>query len=161
MYFFTSINTSLTLFTYTLQKGKTMKKIILAMAILFMSASTLHAAGNQYALRHANPMPNLMRIAIKNADLLGVNEKQMTALKAWSDTHKPKMQEMVKKVISEEKMLNEKALTSDADTVKAAEEMLETRKQIIAMKTKCNANLKTILTKKQYANVITIYRSVR
>ena len=68
-----------------------MKKIILAMAILFMSVSTLNAAGGQYALKHANPMPNLMRIAIKNADLLGVDAKQMTALKAWSETNKPKM----------------------------------------------------------------------
>ena len=137
-----------------------MKKIIIAMTIILMSLSTLHAS-NQYALRHANPMPNLMRIAIGNADLLGVDEKQMTALKAWSDTNKPKMQEMVKKVMGEEKMLLEKALTSDADTAKEAEVMLETRKQIIAMKTKCNANLKTILTKKQYADVITIYNSVR
>ena len=59
------------------------------------------------------------------------------------------------------KCLHEKALTSDANTAKEAETMLETRKTIIAMKTKCNANLKTILTKKQYANVITIYKSVR
>lgn len=129
--------------------------------MLFMAVSTLPATGNQYALEHANPMPNLMRIAIKNADLLGIDEKQMTALKAWSDTNKPKMQQMVKKVMSEEKMLLEKALTSDADTSKEAEVMLETRKQIIAMKTRCNANLKTILTKKQYTDVITIYRSVR
>lgn len=137
-----------------------MKKIILIMTILFMSLSTVNAKNN-CALKHANPMPNLMRIAIKNADILGVDKKQMEALKAWSDTKKPEMKKMVKKIISEEKMLNEKALTSDADTVKAAEAMIETRKQIIDMKTKCNANLKTILTKKQYADVITIYRSVR
>ena len=126
-----------------------------------MSFSTLYAAGNQSALKHANPMPNLMRIAIKNADLLGVDAKQMVALKAWSDTNKPKMKMMVKKVMMEEKMLEENALTTDNDSVKEAEVMLETRKMIIAMKARCNANLKTILTKKQYAQVVTIYRSVR
>ena len=68
---------------------------------------------------------------------------------------------MVKKVMSEEKMLAENALTTDNDSVKDAEDMLETRKTIIAMKAKCNANLKTILTPKQYAQVVTIYRSVR
>ena len=130
------------------------------MTIIFMSLSTLQA-GNKCALKHANPMPNLMRIAIKNADILAVDTKQMEALKAWSDTKKPEMQKMVKKVINQEKMLHEKALTSDEDTSKEAEAMLETRKEIIAMKTKCNANLKTILSKKQYAQVITIYRSVR
>ena len=138
-----------------------MKKIILAMTILMMSLSTVHAAGNQLALKHANPMPNLMRIAIKNADTLAIDKKQMIALKAWSDTNKPKMQQMVKKVMSEEKMLLENALSTDNDSVKDAEVMLETRKSIIAMKAKCNANLKTILTPKQYTQVVTIYKSVQ
>ena len=131
------------------------------MTLILMSLTTTHAAGNQYALKHANPMPNLMRIAIKNADILGIDAKQMVALKAWSDTNKPQMKKMVQKVMSEEKMLLENALTTDNDSVKEATVMLETRKEIIAMKTKCKANLKIILTEKQYANVIKIYRSVR
>ena len=44
-----------------------MKKIILAITIILMSFSTVQASGGQHALKHANPMPNLMRIAIKNA----------------------------------------------------------------------------------------------
>lgn len=138
-----------------------MNKILLAITLILMSLSTVEASGGKYALKHANPMPNLMRIAINNADLLGVDAKQMVALEAWSDTNKPKMQQMVKKVMMEEKMLLENALTTDKDSVKEAEVMLETRKTIIAMKAACNANLKTILTQKQYANVIAIYRSVR
>jgi len=138
-----------------------MKKILLALTLVLMSFTTVHAAGNQFALKHANPLPNLMRIAINNADILGVDAKQMVALKAWSDTNKPKMMEMVKKVMAEEKMLLENALTTDNDSVKEAAVMLETRKQIIDMKAKCNTNLKTILTPKQYKQVVTIYRSVR
>lgn len=131
------------------------------MTLILMSLSTVQVAGGQSALKHANPMPNLMRIAIKNADILGVNKEQMVALKAWSTTNKPKMQQMVKKVMSEEKMLLENALTTENDSVKDAAVMLETRKTIIAMKARCNANLKTILNKKQYEQVVTIYRSVR
>ena len=138
-----------------------MKKIILAMTLILMSLTTTHAAGNKYAMKHANPMPNLMRIAIKNADILGIDAKQMVMLKAWSDTNKPKMKMMVKKVMHEEKMLLENALTTDNDSVKEAAVMLETRKEIIAMKTACKSNLKTILTEKQFADVIKIYRSVR
>ncbi len=63
--------------------------------------------------------------------------------------------------MTEEKMLHEKALDTDVDTVKEAEVMLETRKNIIAMKTKCRTTLKGILTPKQYADVITIYKSVQ
>ena len=50
-----------------------MKKMILALTLLLMSVPTLQAS-NQHALKHANPMPNLMRIAIKNANLLGVDK---------------------------------------------------------------------------------------
>ncbi|CAA6810826.1 MAG: Unknown protein [uncultured Sulfurovum sp.] len=138
-----------------------MKKIILAITIVLMSLSATHAQGNKFALKHANPMPNLMRIAIKNADILGIDAKQMVALKAWSDTNKPQMKKMVQKVMSEEKMLLENALATDNDSVKEAETMLETRKQIIAMKTKCRTNMKSILTKEQYDKVVNIYRSVR
>lgn len=143
-----------------------MKKIIIAMTLILMSFSSLHAMNmgmgmNKHALKHANPMPNLMRIAIKNADLLGIDQKQMTALKAWSDTNKPKMKQMIQQVMHEEAMLLENALTTDNDSVKEAEVMLETRKKIIEMKANCNTNLKSILTKKQYQQVVNIYRSVR
>jgi hypothetical protein len=143
-----------------------MKKIIIAITLILMSFTSLHAMNmgmgmNKQALKHANPMPNLMRIAIQNADLLGIDQKQMTALRAWSDTNKPKMKQMVQKVMHEEAMLLENALTTDNDSVKEAEVMLETRKKIIEMKARCNANLKTILTKKQYQQVVNIYRSVR
>ena len=141
-----------------------MKKILIAITLILMSFSSLHAMNmgmQKHALKHANPMPNLMRIAIKNADILGIDAKQMTALRAWSDTNKPKMMKMVKKVMHEEAMLLENALTTDNDPVKEAEVMLETRKKIIEMKANCLANLKTILTKEQYQNVVNIYRSVR
>ena len=39
--------------------------------------------------------------------------------------------------------------------------MPEARRKIIEMKTKCNTNLKTILTTQQYADVISICKSVR
>jgi len=134
-----------------------MKKILLALTILIMSISTLQA--NKAALAHANPMPNLMRIAVGNAELLNINEEQMKAIKTWIKTEKPKMKKLIMKVMEEEKMLMDKALNTDEDTVKLAETMLETRKQIIAKKTKCRVTLKGILTKEQYANVVKIYKS--
>jgi hypothetical protein len=125
-----------------------------------MSFTTLQA-NNQYVLQHANPMPNLMRIAIQNASILEIDDKQMASLKTWVKKNKPVMQEMVKKVMSEEKMLHEKALDTDTDTTKEVEAMLETRKNIIAIKANCRVTLKSILTPKQYANVITIYKSAQ
>ena len=141
-----------------------MKKIIIAITLIMISFSTLHAmkgSMHRHALKHANPMPNLMRIAVGNADLLGINAEQMKSLQQWINTNKPAMKQMIHKVMYEEKMLLEHALTDDTDTLKKAEVMLETRKQIIEMKTKCRAYLKNVLTKEQYANVVQIYRSVR
>jgi hypothetical protein len=139
-----------------------MKKIMIAIMLLFISFSTLHAINgpmNPMALKHANPMPNLMRIAIGNADLLGINAEQMKSLQEWVNTNKAKMKQMVQKIMLEENLLLEEALTTDTDTMKKAESILETRKQIMEIKTKCRAHLRTVLTKEQYANVIKIYRS--
>ncbi|CAA6825074.1 MAG: Unknown protein [uncultured Sulfurovum sp.] len=128
------------------------------MSILLLSMTTLQA--NKMALAHTNPMPNLMRIASGNAELLKITPDQMKSIKAWTKEHKPKMKEMIKKVMSEEKKLLEDALNTDNDSVKQAEVMLETRKKIIEMKTTCRKTLKSILSKEQYAGVISIYKSM-
>lgn len=135
---------------------------MIAVMLIFISFSTLHAINgpmNPNALKHANPMPNLMRIAIGNADILGINAEQMKSLQEWVNTNKSKMKQMVQKIMLEENLLLEEALTTDTDTMKKAESILETRKQIMEIKTKCRAHLRTVLTKEQYANVIKIYRS--
>ena len=70
-----------------------MKKIMITIMLLFMSFSTLDAINgpmNPNALKHANPMPNLMRIAVGNADLLGLNAEQMKSLQEWINTNKAK-----------------------------------------------------------------------
>ena len=137
-----------------------MKKVLIVLMIMFMSTSSVYA-GAGFALRHANPMPNLMRITMGNAEILNLSEDQVKALKAWAAENRPKMAMMIKKVVSEEQMLREEALTTDVDVPKKAETMLETRRKIIEMKTKCRAHLKKTLTEKQYAQVIGIYRSMR
>jgi len=136
-----------------------MKKLLIALIITALSCSSLSAMNNR-SLTHANPMPNLMRIAQGNAELLGLNAKQIESLKAWSDANRPKMMQMTQTVMQEEAMLKENALTSDTDIEKQVDSMLQARKNIIMLKTQCRAELKKILTPDQYANVIKIYRSV-
>lgn len=137
-----------------------MKKILLILTLLFMSISTVFA-GQGFGLRHANPMPNLMRIAVGNAELLNISKEQLASLRAWEGKNKPKMMMMVKDVMNQEMMLREEALTTDKDVVKKAEKMLDTRKKIIEMKTACRAHLKSVLSEKQYSQVVGIYRSMR
>lgn len=137
-----------------------MQKILIVVTLVLMSMTTAYAGG-KYALKHANPMPNLMRIAMGNAELLNITGDQIKGLYAWSNENKPKMMMLVKQVMIQEKMLREEALTTDKDTMKKAEEMLDTRRKIMQMKTACRSTLRSILSEKQYARVISIYRSSR
>jgi hypothetical protein len=139
-------------------EGENMKKILIIVTFVLMSMGTAYAGGNN-ALKHANPMPNLMRIAMGNAELLNISGEQMKGLHAWANENKPKMMMMVKQVMSQEKILREEALATDKDIMKKADEMLETRRKIMEMKTACRATLRGILNEKQYAQVISIYRS--
>lgn len=135
-----------------------MKKMLIILIAVVISMTSAYAGG-RYALKHANPLPNLMRIAMGNAELLNISSDQMKSLKAWGDEKRPQMMMLVKKVMEQEKMLREEALTTDTDLVRKAEEMLDARRKIIAMKTECRATMREILNAKQYAHVISIYRS--
>lgn len=149
-----------------------MKKILTLVTLVALSLATAQAQNNQkmdhakhekmkkaYALKHANPMPNLMRVAMKNKDTLKLSKEQIKALKAWGDTNKPQMQKMIKKVMNQEQRLLEESLTTDENIVQKAEKMLDTRREIIKMKTACRENLKTILTPAQYAQVVSLYKN--
>lgn len=133
-----------------------MKKLMLLAVVAVMSFTNLYANA---ALQHANPMPNLVRYALGNAELLQLDKKQVEEIKAWAKENKPKMKAMIKTVMSEERMLRKEALTTDNDVVGKSQKMLDTRKQIIELKTLCRQNLKKVLTKKQYKQVVKIYRS--
>ena len=129
------------------------------MTILLLSLSTLQA--NKAALAHVNPMPNFMRIASGNAELLKITPEQMKAINAWKKVNKPKVKALIKKVMGQEKKLLEDALNGNTDNVKQADAMLETRREIIALKTTCHKTLKGILSKEQYASVISIHKSMK
>ena len=137
-----------------------MKKILVVITMTLMTLSNVYA-GAGYGMRHANPLPNLVRIAMGNAELLQLSDKQVEEIRAWARTNRPTMMKLIQQVMNEERMLKEEALTTDKDVVKNAESMLDARREIIKLKTACRANLKKVLTEKQYAQVVGIYRSTQ
>lgn len=139
-----------------------MKKLLIIALLSFLGLSNVQAnMQQQHALMHANPLPNLMRVAVKNAKELHITQIQMKELKAWSSAAKPKMKSMIQKVMKEERMLHKEALTADNDVVAKAQTMLDTRKAIIEMKTQCRMNLKNVLNEKQYTHLVKLYRQSR
>ena len=142
------------------KKEKIMKKTLVIVMMMLMTLSNVYA-GAGHALRHANPLPNLVRLTLGNAELLQLSAKQVEELRTWARSNKPTMMKLVQKVMSEERMLKEEALTTDKDVVKKAESMLDARREIIKLKTACRMNLKKVLSEKQYVQVIGIYRSTQ
>ncbi|MBC8238314.1 MAG: hypothetical protein H8E76_08835 [Helicobacteraceae bacterium] len=135
-----------------------MKKILILTILAALSMTSLYANPN-YAMQHANPMPNLVRYTLGNAELLGLDAQQIGKIKAWAKQNKPTMRKLVQDVMHQERMLMEEALGADLNTAKIAEETLKTRQDIMTLKTLCRAHLKGVLTQSQYKNVLGIYRS--
>lgn len=141
-----------------------MKKILITLMLSLMALTNVQAKEgkmNHHAMMHANPLPNLMRVATQNAKELNITADQMKELEAWKTTAKPKIKQLIKTVMQEERMLHKLALTTDSDVVAKAQPMLDARKAIIELKTQCRMNLKTILSEKQYKQLVKLYRQSR
>ncbi|QSZ41622.1 hypothetical protein GJV85_05715 [Sulfurimonas aquatica] len=133
-----------------------MKKILIVAAVFLMTQLSV-SANMMQNMRHANPLPNLVSLSLNNASTLKLSEAQIKDLKTWSRDNKPNMIKLIQLVISEEKALMMEALTTDKDVIKKAETMLDARREIIKIKTLCRENLRKILTKDQYAQVIAMF----
>jgi Spy/CpxP family protein refolding chaperone len=143
-----------------------MKKLLIVALLVLTSFVSVQAKEDgqkqhELAMKHANPMPNLMRVAMEHKKDLNLTKEQVAALKAWADENKPKMKELIKTVNQEERMLHKEALNDDNDVVGKAQKMLDARKEIIVLKTKCRENLKTILDEKQFKHLVKIYKDSR
>ena len=136
-----------------------MKKVLLFISIIMLSILPLNAQQG-YGIKHANPMPNFIRVVIANADILNVNKSQMKEIKAWQKTNKSMMTKMVQDVVKEERDLKDSALSSGKNLQAIADSIIKNRANIISMKIACRANLQTILTPKQFEQLLTIYKSV-
>lgn len=141
-----------------------MKKILIIAMLSLLALTNVQAKQGQkhnHALMHTNPLPNLMRVAVQNKKELNITKAQMKEIKLWTKDAKPKIKALVQKVMQEERMLHKEALTTDNDVVAKAQTMLDTRKEIIVLKTQCRMNLKNILSKKQYNQLVKMYRQSR
>ena len=136
-----------------------MKKLFLLLSITILSLLPLSAQQN-YGIKHSNPMPNLIRVVVANAELLNVNKSQMQEIKAWRKANKTTMKIMVQDVVREERALKESALSTGKNLQKMADSIIKNRANIISMKIACRANLQRILTPKQFEQLLNIYKSV-
>ncbi len=107
-------------------------------------------------LNHANPMPNYMPVAMKNAEALKLNEEQITKLKSWTSANKGKSKAAVMRIIELENEIATASMKGEGKEtlMNKFSEMSEMRMKLAASKTACRDNMRTILTTEQWDTLV-------
>jgi Spy/CpxP family protein refolding chaperone len=132
---------------------------LMAASSLALSAQDYHH-GMDDAMRHANPMPNLMQVIVRHGDELQLTTEQSKALAEWRDSHHGPMHDLVKQVGKMEEAMYQASLAGNdkAELMAMLEEVLELRRRIAAGKIDCRDNMRKILTGEQFDQVVSLYR---
>lgn len=116
-------------------------------------------ANEMQAMKHANPMPNLMKVVMKMGDQLNLSDKQSVALKQWRDEHMSASKQLVKTIVEQETNLHNAAIAGEPidklDMLASA--IMQSRTQLIHSKALCRDNMKSILDTQQYNKVLELY----
>lgn len=117
-----------------------------------------HGKQKGYAMRHANPMPNLMKIVNKQGDQLGLSDDQAKQLAAWRESNMKPMHARAERVMALEAELKQAALDGKpkAELMGMASRIMTERTQIIATKADCRDNLKRVLSPEQFAKLVSL-----
>jgi hypothetical protein len=117
--------------------------------------------GHGQAMRHANPMPNLMKVVKKHGDELNLSEAQQAELTRWHDHNAQHMHANFAKVGEMEKELNAAALAGrpKAELMVMASRIMNLRTDIISVKTDCRDNMRRVLSAEQYAKLLELYQA--
>ncbi len=142
---------------------KTRLPILLSLFILSFSAlaETGMTPEQMQMLRHANPMPNLMRVVMTQGDKLDLTAEQRKALDEWHRKNQPHMMEMVKRVHELEKRLANEALEGASGAVlqQITNEIFKLRENIITAKLACRNHMHGILKPKQWDKLVELYKA--
>jgi len=143
-----------------------MKRInpAIILSVLICSGSVFAQQGQgmhhmQAMMKHANPMPNLMRVVKRHADMLSLTEEQSKALAEWRHASHHSMHASVNEVHRLENALFDASMSgkSKEEIMGLATKVLDLRKEIISRKTDCRDNMKSILTEEQFSEVVKLY----
>jgi len=118
-------------------------------------------SGHGQAMRHANPMPNLMKVVKKHGDELNLSEAQKAELNRWHDQNAKTMHANFAKVGEMEKALNAAALDGrpKAELMVMASRIMNLRTDIISVKTDCRDNMRRVLSAEQYDKLLALYQA--
>lgn len=139
-----------------------MKPSLKLVAFIFLLTSASVYAGPQQnmAMKHANPLPNFMKVIKKFGGSLDLSSQQQSALAAWRDKNGPVAKQLVKDIINAEKALHDSAFshTSQQQLQDMMDKVLGKRLQLAQTKIRCRENMRSVLNDQQWNKVIALYR---
>ncbi len=112
------------------------------------------------AMKHANPLPNLMKVTMKFGEELNLSAEQKSELANWNTHNGPIMKDLVRDVIKAEQVLHSAALSnaSQAELQNLMDHVLRLRLQVAKGKIRCRENMRRILNEQQWNKVVSIYK---
>ncbi len=129
-----------------------MKNIVCSALMLLFAFGSVHAADMDKAklmaaVKHAHPLPNLMRVIVKNQDLLALSEEQKQSVADWMEKHRPIVKELAMSIRDGEKALHEAALNcaTKEEMMAKLDELLKKRREIAELKMDCRDAMRNLL----------------
>ena len=109
-------------------------------------------------MKHTNPMPNYLPLAIKNAETLKLTAEQTSKMKAWSSKNNDKAKATVMKIVElEGEIASASAKGESKETLmKQYSEMADLRMKLASRKVACRDNTRTILSSEQWNTLVEI-----
>jgi hypothetical protein len=112
------------------------------------------------AMKHANFMPTLMRVALANQQALALTQSQVDALKKYNQDNSPQQREDMMNVVKLEQDAAAYALQKDLVNAQiAGQESIALRQTIFNQKFRCHMFVQTLLTPAQYEQLLKLAQS--
>ncbi len=125
-------------------------------------ASKKNKAGPMAVFKRTSPMPLLMSVIVKNADKLGLSEKQSAVFTQWRVENMALSLKLGNNILAEEKAINQAALDGKpkAEIEKMMASVLEKRQTMASNMLTCRDLMVKTLDPTQWEKLVTIYNKM-
>lgn len=129
-------------------------------AFVPVSASAANHGAQQVLMKHANPLPNFMKVIQRYGHELNLSAVQQSALADWRRNNHSIVHSLVNDIMLAEKKLHDAALsqTSQPELQDLMDKVLSLRLQVSQRKIACRENMQKVLNSKQWSRVVELYQ---
>lgn len=114
-------------------------------------------------MRHASPMPNLMKVVVEHGDELGLDDTQKRLLRFWREHKMIQAKRLVERIDALESELHDAALAGKPTgyLIATTSKMLSLRMQLASQKILCRDNMMHVLKPEQWNKLVALYEKAQ